>query len=94
MTSRKDHEARKQKYSRSRRVSTAARLSLQTCTACGKQCFATRHLAKVSADRIFPGAQIRVYMCNGFWHMTSVPAGRMAYYRELNHRRSEHATDQ
>lgn len=72
-----------------KRETYANRLAFLTCPDCGKQCFKTRHLAKVSAERIFPGQTMRFYECGDFWHFTSVTAGRMAYYREKDHRNAE-----
>jgi hypothetical protein len=73
---------------RKRQKDGVKRLSLHSCSTCGKQCFETRHLAKTAAGRIAPGMQIRLYLCGGFWHHTSVPAAKMGEYRERDYRRA------
>lgn len=72
------------------REGSPSRLSMHSCETCGKQCFASRHLAKLGADRAAAGTRIRLYTCNGAWHMTSVPAETMAYYREKDYLRGTH----
>jgi hypothetical protein len=80
------------RYNRKRRESGAPkRLSLHSCDICGKQCFESEHMAKLSYRRSLPGAQLRTYLCGGFWHVTSVPADRMAMYREMDYRRAQDA---
>lgn len=87
----RDNTERGYRYAKRRRSREGApkRLSMYSCDICGKQCFDTRKLAKLSSGRSAPGVQIRVYKCGDSWHHTSVPAGTMAYYRELDTRRAE-----
>jgi hypothetical protein len=91
----KYREQRKAKYSKHRPEGTPLRVSLHTCTVCGKQCFESRRSAKSAAPRIpaLAGKQLRYYQCNGYWHMTSVPADTMGRYREMDFRRTQHAED-
>ena len=59
-----------------------------TCAGCGKRAFTTRKDAKREAARWVgtgawhSGGRPRVYEHDGYFHVTSVNAGRMAYYRE------------
>lgn len=55
------------------------------CPDCGKIRYFTRKLARRAARRI-PGPRLRAYRCGSFWHLTSISARRIAWYRSRGFR--------
>jgi hypothetical protein len=52
-----------------------------TCPNCGKVQFLSRKAALRWARARFPGCTNRAYGCGRFWHLTTVTAGRMEWFR-------------
>jgi len=51
------------------------------CPVCGKWCYRSRDDAQDAVRQMHPGATVHYYLCDEWWHFTSMDAGQVGDIR-------------